>query len=140
MDIYDEDIALPVLSIAIAAVVSTATEPGDFSLWNSMVGLLLLILLGRFWSHGDSAPRAQVAYAAVYAFALIVTFGVFLQTLFTNWGFSHEKLGRGIFVDDLAYLVTWLGLSIVIGLTRWSVYYFRFGRTRQSEAPIRKDR
>lgn len=60
------------IGIALAGIVTVADSETDWSLWDTMIGLLLLLVLYGYASGRYEAQREAVAFAAVAGFAAVI--------------------------------------------------------------------
>jgi hypothetical protein len=75
----DDSTPLEIVGIAIGGVVSLALVEREFSLWESMVGIILLALLWRHTHVLRQGLPLRIAYAGTGALCLITTIGVVLD-------------------------------------------------------------
>jgi cytosine/uracil/thiamine/allantoin permease len=78
---------------ALAGVLTIVFNPGAFTLWDTLVGGLLLILLLTYVKHGD-AGQTRIEHAlssAVFALSSLLLFGWFLQPIYLLLGLERVK-------------------------------------------------
>lgn len=95
---------LAVIGIALAGIVTVANSEDDWSLWDTMTGAVLLLVLYGYASGRYATQREAVAFAAVAGFAFVITIAPFVA-----WLVPSGLAERGAFV------VLWVLASAVAG-------------------------
>src|SRR5215217_2149653 len=67
------------MGIALAGVIALIVGEGPFDYWGTVIGCTLLLILVAY-DTPTTSRRRQLAFAAVYALCLVLTFGFIL-----NW-------------------------------------------------------
>ncbi len=84
---------LAVIGIALAGIVTVADNESDWTLWDSMIGVLLLLVLYGYASGRYGERREAVAFAAVAGFAFVITIAPLVA-----WALPDGLAERGVFV------------------------------------------
>jgi cytosine/uracil/thiamine/allantoin permease len=99
---------------ALAGILTLVVNSGAFTLWDTLAGGLLLILLLTYVKHGD-AGQTRIEHAlssAVFALSSLLLFGWFLQPIYLLLGLERVKwifLGYNLsFSWTLFSLALWL--------------------------------
>jgi hypothetical protein len=130
---FDFPTASAIIGAGVANAITLATLDSPFTLWNSMVGIIILLILQAF----PPVPLAQrqanqphllwlgVAYAAVWSISLLTAVGVVFNMLFAAFGgvfpdytvtpfnpFPGEH--HGVYTPfnsyDVWFFIMWLGI------------------------------
>jgi cytosine/uracil/thiamine/allantoin permease len=78
---------------ALAGILTLVVNSGAFTLWDTLAGGLLLILLLTYVKHGD-AGQTRIEHAlssAVFALSSLLLFGWFLQPIYLLLGLERVK-------------------------------------------------
>ncbi len=67
------------LGVALAGAISVAAADGNFDLWDSIVGVSLLVILWAFDHHPDGSWKVGFAFASVYGLCWVITVGVVID-------------------------------------------------------------
>lgn len=92
---------LAVIGIALAGIVTVADSETDWTLWDSMIGALLLLVLYGFASGRYAAQREAVAFAAVAGFAVVIAVAPLIV-----WALPDGR------AEDIAFAVLWVVASL----------------------------
>ena len=71
--------SITILAVAVAGIVTVATSEGQFTLWNLMVGLILVFVLSCYKVSKEMQVSERLALAATWSFVIIIALGVGLQ-------------------------------------------------------------
>jgi hypothetical protein len=132
-----QQVALAIIGAGIANAVTLLQIKDPFSLWNTMVGIILLCILHAY-APDSSAPRGlNVAYAATWSFTLLTTCGVLFDAIF---GRFHPGYGSGWFPlngYDISFFVLW---AIIFGLRFFAFSFLsrRGSRGQNTSSPQQK--
>jgi hypothetical protein len=94
---------MTMVGVAIAGVLTIVFSSGVFTLWSSLVGVILLLLLLTYSRHGDvSQTRMEhVVSSAVFALSSLLLLGWLLQLVYqildlTRYAFVLPQWGIGL--------------------------------------------
>ena len=92
---------LAVIGIALAGIVTVADSETDWTLWDTMIGALLLLVLYGYASGRYAAQREAVAFAAVAGFAVVIAVAPLIV-----WALPNDRAEQG------AIAVLWIVASL----------------------------
>jgi|GEM_PF-5788639 len=67
------------LGVALAGAISVAAADGNFDLWDSIVGVSLLVILWAFDHHADGNWKVGLAFASVFGLCWVIAVGVVID-------------------------------------------------------------
>lgn len=74
---YDFQVALAIIGAGLANAITLLQINGPFTLWNTMVGVIILCILAAYRPAPTSRFTLNIAYAATWSITLLTTLGVF---------------------------------------------------------------
>ncbi len=107
-----------VIGVAIAGIVSVVVTEDQWDLFDSMVGLVLLLVLlayGRFRREVVASPWEAAAVGAVWAFCVVLVFGLAIDQVqgWLRWpSFAQTTLA----FEGFWFCAVWLLLTVIFGL------------------------
>jgi hypothetical protein len=106
------------IGVALAGIISVLVTEDEWDLFDSMVGVVLLLVLlayGKFRREAVGSRLEAAAVGAVFAFCAILVIGVVIDQ-FARWlGWPPEPLARGA-LDGFWFVAVWLVLTVVIAV------------------------
>lgn len=81
--LYDQPVALAIIGAGIANAVGITQASGPFSLWNTMVGIIILCILQAYKPAPSAHRPLNIAYAATWSFTLLTTCGILFEAILT---------------------------------------------------------
>jgi hypothetical protein len=96
------------LGIALAGAISVAVSSDRFDLWDTIVGITLVLILLTYDTRKPTQQIERYAFGAVYALCGLLIFGILLEYVASTLSW------RG----DLLALILWLVASFVIAMVR----------------------
>lgn len=76
---------LALLAIVIAGLVAIGSQPGRFTLWETIIGIILLDLLFCINRTGFHCCCQKFAFCAIAGFCVIITIGVLIEKCLDHW-------------------------------------------------------
>jgi hypothetical protein len=107
------EISIAIAGIGIAAIVSTALAPGDFSLWSTIIGLILITLLLAFGSPRKELIMFRTAYCMIFGFCLLLITGFVWEPFFKLLNWKGQSCLGVTERRDIAFFGTWILLSLI---------------------------
>jgi uncharacterized membrane protein len=107
-----------VIGVAIAGIVSVVVTEDQWDLFDSMVGLVLLLVLlayGRFRREVVASPWEAAAVGAVFAFCAVLVFGLAIDHIqsWLRWpGFAQTNRA----FEGFWFCAVWLLLTVIFAL------------------------
>jgi hypothetical protein len=87
---FDKNLST-VLAVAVASTIQVAVTEGAFTLWNVMIGAVLICVLLTYRSASRVTIFEVGALSTVWGLNIVITIGVFVQWLFPNWPRDPEN-------------------------------------------------
>jgi hypothetical protein len=72
---------ITLLSIALTGAISVAMGSGKFTVWSTIVGLMLLFILLAYYFKLKTKFFKYLAFSSVFSFCLLIVFGLLLNYL-----------------------------------------------------------
>ena len=107
-----------IIGVAFAGIVSVVVTQDEWDLFDSMVGLTLMAVLlayGRFRREVVTSPWEAVAVGAVWAFCVVLVFGVLIEDIqgWVRWPpIAEERPGLAGFW----FAMVWLAGTVVFAV------------------------
>lgn len=133
-EVQRHGVALALLAVLVGAIVQVTQGPDPFTLWQSMVGLIMILTAHAYDKEIATGWSSEaIAFAMIVAAGMVFVLGFLLDRLFlwigvVQWGDAHQEKLVSVpgFIsfslhDDL-YFIMWLLLTA-------AVFWFRFRRT-----------
>lgn len=139
-----QGVALALLAVLVGAIVQVSSGSGPFTLWHTMVGLIMLLTALAYDKEIDAGVSAEAtAFAMIIAAGIVFIFGFLLDRLFLRWGVVSWQGGArdelvsvpgfvSFYLHDDLYLAIWL--AVAAGTFAW-----RYQRHRTPEPDGRTD-
>lgn len=112
--------AMPLVAGGLGVAIAAAATHGCFSIWDSMAGAVLLVLLVGQWAAVPKGLMNEVLYSLALAVSLVLAIGV----LADNWQFLGQCAGQNP-GRDLTFLVLWADFTGLFALLRWFTHKVR---------------
>jgi hypothetical protein len=101
----------------LGAVVTLLWNTADFTLWQSMIGITLVLLISALAERSMFTNKAFLAYCSIKAICYIIAFGVLIQLLLESlpsrdWQFTIHNFT--ISFGPFIYFVIWIIFGNVI--------------------------
>jgi hypothetical protein len=102
------------LGVALAGAISVAAADGNFDLWDTIVGVSLLVILWAFDHHPDGSWKVSLAFASVYGLCWVITVGVVIDA-----SIEPDTSQPPFTLEALLSIAVWIFLTLVITIWRW---------------------
>ena len=105
---------LALLGIVIAGVVTIASQPGRFSWWETIIGIILCALLSCINPTGFHTFREKFAFWATAGLCGTITIGLLIEKILDKWRYfdippDKEESKRRHFI----FFLLWILLSLI---------------------------
>lgn len=110
-----------VVGVAIAGIVSVIVSEDDWDLYDSLVGVALILVLlayGRFRREVVASPWEAVAVGGVWSFCLLLVFGLVIDE-FQGWFGWPPFAAANRDLEGFWFCVVWLIGTAVFGAALW---------------------
>ena len=77
-----QDVALAIIGAGLANAIALVALNTPFSLWNTIVGIIILCILYAYAPAPTSSSRLNLAYAATWSISFLATVGVVFNMIF----------------------------------------------------------
>ncbi|HKP52183.1 MAG TPA: hypothetical protein VJ183_05980 [Chloroflexia bacterium] len=101
------------LGVALGGTISVAAADGNFDLWDSIVGISLLVILWAFDHHPDGSWKVGLAFASVYGLSWVITVGVLIDA-----AIEPDTSQPPYTLEALLSIAVWTVFTIAIYLWR----------------------
>lgn len=88
-----QDVALAIVGAGLANAIALLAIKEPFTLWNMIVGLIILCILYVYAPAPTSRNRLNVAYAAIWSISFLTTVGVIFNVIFSGLGGHFPDYG-----------------------------------------------
>jgi hypothetical protein len=88
-----QDVALAIIGAGLANAIALLAITGPFTLWNTIVGIMILCILQAYAPAPTSSSRLNLAYAATWAISFLTAVGVVFNMIFRYFGGSFPDTG-----------------------------------------------
>jgi hypothetical protein len=106
------------VGVAVAGIISVVISEGEWDLFDSMVGLALLLVLlayGKFRREVVNSPWEAIAVGAVFAFCVVLLVGPLIAVI-PNWTHWPVPPAQPRQLEGFWFCVVWLPLAVVFAL------------------------
>lgn len=115
---------LPLLALAVAAIVTIIMTEGQFTLWESMIGLILISI--EVGESGKDFPGFwhEAAFSGIIGLSVLITLGFAIDRLFFEWQEIEDQeyplctTGRK---REITFFVIWAVLTVASFLVRRAI-------------------
>jgi hypothetical protein len=83
-----QDVALAIVGAGLANAIALVALTTPFTLWNTIVGVIILCILQAYAPAPDSSRRLNLAYAATWSISFLATLGIVFNMIFRLFGGS----------------------------------------------------
>ncbi|HEU5433984.1 MAG TPA: hypothetical protein VFU81_20105 [Thermomicrobiales bacterium] len=106
------------VGVAVAGIISVVISEGAWDLFDSMVGLALLLVLlayGKFRREVVRSPWEAIAVGAVFAFCIVLMVGPLIAAIpdWTHWPIAPAQPRQ---LEGFWFCVVWLPLAVAFAL------------------------
>lgn len=81
-----QDVALAIIGAGLTNAIVLLQINGPFTLWNTIVGIIILCILYAYAPAPTSSTRLNLAYATIWSFSFLSTVGVIFNIIFSGLG------------------------------------------------------
>ncbi len=119
-------VALALLAVLVGAIVQVTQGTGPFTLWQSMVGLIMILTAHAYDKEIATGWSSEaIAFAMIVSAGMVFVLGVFMDRIFlwsgvVQWGDAHrEKLVSmpgfiSFSLHDDIYFIIWVLLTTAV--------------------------
>ncbi len=150
-----QDVALAIIGAGLANAIALVALNTPFSLWNTIVGIIILCILYAYAPAPTSSSRLNLAYAATWSISFLSTIAVIFNVIFSSLGalfpdydstaqffpfprnlndFTNQT--KDTFTPfntyDGAFFLTWLAIFLIC---LWFLFLRRNQKRTQSASP-----
>jgi len=114
--------------VILGAVITLLWKTDDFTLWQSMIGIILVLFISALAERSAFTHTEILAYCAIKGMCYIIVFGVLIQLLLEalpsrDWKFTMHQFT--IFFGQVAYFLIWAIFGSAIYLKERSRHNMR---------------
>ena len=145
-----QDVALAIIGAGLANAIALVALSTPLTLWNTIVGIIILCILQAYAPAPGSSRRLNLAYAATWSISFLATLGIVFNMIFRLFGgsfpdtdptipftpFPEYKLNTFTPLNayDVSFFLVWLAIFLI---------YFNFfspgrSKSRAKSAPAQE--
>jgi hypothetical protein len=130
-------VSLAIIGAGLANAIALLAIKEPFSLWNTIVGLIILCILSVYVPAPASRRSLKVAYTAIWSLSFLTTFGVVFNAIFQGLGgvfpdygleFTAYPKAFAVFTDSGGKITPFNVYDISFFITLFVVFVFFFLR------------
>lgn len=107
------------LAASVGAVISVASGLGQFSIWHTLIGLLLIVTLAPYWGKSGQSFSFHIVYSSVLSFCILLVMGTWIDNIFPIGNYHPDEKFLLRDPKDIELLLTWVLLSLFAFFVRW---------------------